>query len=213
MLWITFYAGWLPPVLVENDSSPLILNKWGYCRDYRDLCLWFEEGARFQMHSCWRRTFKCYFMQLTAWHGAQCCWVEVIISLKCLGGCLQGMTSYAVARGKENSITLTKALTLNYSCGKGADLRLKLIKLFRLSSTCPFFLLWEPAIKITTEASLKVAFQQSFGTQLRHDLQWKQWRAEFPLNSVSRGQRTSFYQEDRCALAQHLKVHKVTGIL
>lgn len=84
-----------------------LLNKWGYCRDYRDLCLWFEEGARFQMHSSWRRTFKCYFMQLSAWHGAQCCWVEVIISLKCLGGCLQGTTSYAVARGKENSIALT----------------------------------------------------------------------------------------------------------
>lgn len=94
--WETFSTGWLPPVRVENDSSLLILNKWGY---------WATTGlCACDLKRAWG--LSNVFMQLTAWHGAQCCWVEVIISLKCLGGCLQGMTSYAVARGTENSIPL-----------------------------------------------------------------------------------------------------------
>lgn len=158
------------------------------CRDYRDLCLCFEEGARFQMHSCWRRNFKCYFMQLTAWHGAQCCWVEVIISLKCLGGCLQGMTSYAFARGKENSIALNttdQSSHITLQLWKGCRSKAKTDQTLQAFIHMSFLLVMRSNNKNHNreKALLKVAFQQSFGTQLLRVLLWKQWRTKIPLDS------------------------------
>lgn len=119
VLCTAFKPGWLPSVLVQNACSFLI-NEDSAVTTWVCACS-LKRGACFQRHSKWRRTFKCYFMQLPAWHGAQVFWVEVIISLKCLGG----LHILLPEAQKAPSIPLTKALALHYSHWRSVDLRIK----------------------------------------------------------------------------------------
>lgn len=133
-----FKTGWLPSVLVQNAGSFLI-NEDSAVTMWVCACS-LKRGACFQRHSQWRRTFKCYFMQLTAWHSAQGCWVEVVISLKCLGGCLQGMTSYTVARGTKNSSNTTdQSARITLQPLKECWSKDKTLEPFTPSFTCLFF--------------------------------------------------------------------------
>lgn len=84
------------------------------------LCLWAEEGAHLQRHPRCSRSIRPANCSITcSWpqtgHGVRC-WVilrvgviswELDAFLKCLGGCLQGMSSYAAAWGAENACTAT----------------------------------------------------------------------------------------------------------
>lgn len=103
--------------------------------------------------------------------------VEVIISLKCLGGCLLGTTSYAVARGKENSIALTttdQSSHITLQLRKGCWSKAKTDQTLQAFIHMSFLLVMRSNNKNHNreKAPLKVAFQR-FGTQLLHVPQWK----------------------------------------
>lgn len=63
--WITFYDGWLPSVLVQNDSWLLLLNKGGYCGHKQVCACGLKRGHIF------RRTHEEENCQ-TLFHAADC---------------------------------------------------------------------------------------------------------------------------------------------